>query len=180
MPVHLWHHMSPGPNPPTVLHAVVEVPKGSRNKYEYSKAEGVIKLDRVLYSSIHYPGDYGFIPQTYSEDGDPLDVIVIVNEPTFPTCVIEVRPLGMLKMLDRQEPDYKILAVPQSDPHFGDYWTLDDVPAHYLVEVEHFFGTYKTLEGVAVDDLGWSDLEAAQTEILAAIARYQAAFAPDS
>jgi inorganic pyrophosphatase len=170
--IHLWHHLSPGPNPPDILHAVVEVPKGSRNKYEYSKMDGVIKLDRVLYSSVHYPGDYGFIPQSYSEDGDPLDVVVIINEPTFPQCVIEVRPIGMLKMLDKGEPDSKILAVPKYDPHYNDYGKLEDVPRHYLREVEHFFGTYKLLEGVTVENLQWADLDAAKEEIRISLQRY--------
>ena len=176
MTIHLWHHLEPGPNPPDSLNAVIEVPKHSRNKYEYSKIDGVIKLDRVLYSSIYYPGDYGFIPQSYSEDNDPLDVIVMINEPTFPTCVIEVRPIGMLRMVDKGEPDAKILAVPQRDPMFNEYFKLEDLPNHYLREVEHFFGTYKQLEGVSVEDLSWCDLEDARTEIMTALDRYKKIF----
>ncbi|MEQ9031693.1 MAG: inorganic diphosphatase, partial [Aggregatilineales bacterium] len=130
MSLHLWHNLASGPDTPNVVYAVVEVPKGSRNKYEYSKTAGVIKLDRVLYSPLHYPGDYGFIPQSYFEDGDPMDILVMMNAPTFPGCVIEARPLGMFKMIDRGEKDYKILAVPATDPNFDEYHDLDDLPKH--------------------------------------------------
>jgi len=119
MTLHLWHNLSPGPQAPDVIYAVVEVPKGSRNKYEYSKSAGVIKLDRVLYSPLHYPGDYGFIPQSYYADGDPLDVLVMMEEPSYPGCVIEARPIGMLRLLDRGQNDDKILAVPATDPQWG-------------------------------------------------------------
>ena len=121
MMLHLWHNLSSGPEAPDVVYTVVEVPKGHRNKYEYSKTAGVIKLDRVLFSPLHYPGDYGFIPQTYFDDNDPMDILVMMNEPTFPGCVIEARPIGMFKLIDRGEPDYKILAVPSTDPNFEDY-----------------------------------------------------------
>jgi len=173
MPAHLWHDLAAGPRPPDVVYAVVEVPKGSRNKYEYSKSGGVIKLDRVLYSPLHYPGDYGFIPRSYFEDGDPLDILVMLNEPTFPGCVIEARPIGMFKMIDKGSADYKILAVPATDPHFSDYHDLPDIPQHYPNEVLHFFMTYKQLEGAEVKNEGWTGAAEARETISAALALYQ-------
>lgn len=178
MTLHLWHNLAPGPKPPDVVYAVIEVPKGSRNKYEYSKKAGVIKLDRVLYSSLHYPGDYGFIPQSYFQDGDPLDILVIMNEPTFPGCVIEARPLGMFKMIDKGDPDYKILAVPATDPNFNNYQSLEDVAPHFPREVAHFFMTYKQLEGTAVENRGWVGIDEAKATILESIQLYHDTFPP--
>ena len=109
--MNLWHELDPGPSWPEVIHVVVEIPKGSRNKYEFHKRTGAFKLDRVLYSAVHYPGDYGFTPQTFYDDEDPLDVLVMTNLPTFTGCIVEARPIGMFRMLDRGEPDDKILAV---------------------------------------------------------------------
>jgi inorganic pyrophosphatase len=174
--IHLWHELSPGPQPPEVVYAVVEVPKGSRNKYEYAKRAGVIKLDRVLYSSLHYPGDYGFIPQSYFEDGDPLDILIMVTEPTFPGCVIEARPIGMFKMIDKGEPDYKILAVPATDPHFKDFQSMKDVSAHFPQEVAHFFMTYKQLEGAEVKNEGWTDAAEARATIQGSLDLYRRTF----
>ncbi|MAS37154.1 MAG: inorganic pyrophosphatase [Anaerolineaceae bacterium] len=174
--IHLWHELSAGPRPPDIVYAVIEVPKGSRNKYEYAKRAGVIKLDRVLYSSLHYPGDYGFIPQTYFEDGDPLDILVMVNEPTFPGCVIEARPIAMFKMIDKGDPDYKILAVPATDPHFNDYVDLNNVPKHFPTEVMHFFMTYKQLEGAEVKNEGWTDASGARDTIRHALDLYHETF----
>jgi inorganic pyrophosphatase len=165
MAQHLWHSISSGPQSPDIIYVVVEVPKGSRNKYEYSKSAGVIKLDRVLYSPLHYPGDYGFIPQTYFDDGDPMDVLVMMNAPTFPGCVIEARPLGMFKMIDSGEADYKILAVPATDPNFEEYHDLSDLPQHFPKEVHHFFMVYKQLQGAEVQNEGWVGAEAAKEAI---------------
>ncbi len=163
--MNLWHELEPGTNPPKVIYVVVEIPKGSRNKYELSKELGVIKLARVLYSSLHYPGDYGLIPRTYYEDGDPLDVLVMNNEPTFPGCVIEARPIGIFRMSDGEAPDDKILAVPASDPLFQDYQTIDDIPQHFLREVAHFFEVYKDLEGVRIKPGGWEGVDSAHAQI---------------
>lgn len=173
---HLWHNLSPGPKAPEVVYAVIETPKGSRNKYEYSKKAGIIKLDRVLYSPLHYPGDYGFIPQSYFEDGDPMDILVMMNESTFPGCVIEARTLGMLKMIDRGEADYKVLAVPASDPYFSQYKTFEDLPAPYVNEVEHFFMTYKHLEGAKVSNEGWSNTEETRKAVVASVEYYRQKF----
>lgn len=154
------------------VHAIIEVPKGRRSKFEIDKETGLIKLDRYLYSASHYPGDYGFIPQTLAEDGDALDVLVMVNEPTFCGCLIETRVVGLFKMKDRGESDFKVLGVPQFDPLFSEYRDLKSVPPHFLREVEHFFSTYKQLEGVTIEPLGWEDAEAANAEVRAAIERY--------
>jgi inorganic pyrophosphatase len=155
-----------------VVNAIVEIPKGRRSKFELDKKSGLFKLDRYLYSSSHYPGDYGFIPQTLAEDGDALDVLVMVNEPTFTGCLIEARVVGLFQMQDREVHDYKILAVPNRDPLFETYRDLSDVPAHFLREVEHFFSTYKELEGAAVETGGWAGAEAAMAEIRASVARF--------
>ena len=163
--MNLWHELEPGPNPPQEIYVIVEIPKGSRNKYEYSKELGVVKLSRVLFSSLHYPGDYGFIPRTYYEDGDPLDVLVMNNEPTFPGCTIEARPLGVFMMFDQDQPDDKILAVPARDPIFKDYKSIADIPQHFLHEVGHFFEVYKDLEGIRVQPVGWEGVEAAYERI---------------
>lgn len=169
-----YFNMPPFCEPPQVVHAIVEVPKGSRNKYEVDKETGLMKLDRYLYSASHYPGDYGFIPQTLADDGDALDVLVMVNDATFSGCLIESRVVGMFRMRDRGNHDYKILAVPHRDPLFAEYRDLADVPRHFLREVEHFFTTYKQLEGVQVESLGWLNADAAMEEVKASIERYHA------
>ncbi len=169
-----WFHSLPaGTDLPSVVHAIIEIPKGKRNKYEIDKQTGLIRLDRYLYSASHYPGDYGIIPQTLAEDGDPLDILVMVNEPTFSGCLIETRVVGMFKMVDRGDNDFKIFGVPNSDPLFAEFKTLEDVPQHFLREVAHFFGTYKQLEGVEVKTLGWTGIPEAQETVEDAVARYQ-------
>ena len=125
---------------------MIEIPKGSRNKYEYDKKKKVFRFDRMLFSSVHYPSDYGFIPDTLAGDGDPLDALVLVWEPTFPGCLIEERPVGLFKMWDEKGPDEKILCVPISDPLWNYIASLSDVPPHLLKEIEHFFSIYKDLE----------------------------------
>ena len=174
--IHLWRDLPPGRNPPEEVTAVVEIPFGSRNKYELDKATGIMKLDRVLYSSVHYPGDYGFIPRTLHEDGDPIDVLVMVKEQTFSGCMIDVRPLGVLRMLDRGEPDDKILAAPLHDPSYEEYFDIADIPRHVLKEVEYFFQTYKDLEGKRVHIAGWEKSEVAMRLITESIARYDSTY----
>lgn len=169
----LWHDIPPGPQPPEQVTAVIEIPSGSRNKYELDKVSGLLKLDRVLYSAVQYPGDYGFIPGTLAEDNDPLDVLVLINEPTFPGCLITVRPVGVLLMKDRGDPDEKILAVPSEDPYHQEYFDIADLPQHYLKEVEHFFRVYKDLEGKRVEIDGWRQSTVAMTVIQECIQRYE-------
>lgn len=176
--MNLWHELPPGSNSPEVVYTIVEIPRGSRNKYEYHKQAGIIKLDRVLYSSLYYPGDYGLIPRTYYEDGDPLDILVMINEPTFPGCIIETRPVGLFRMLDRGAPDDKILAVPDRDPLYRDIHDLEDMPKHYLDEVAHFFSVYKDLEGARVEVIGWEDAATAKSQIEHAMKLYQSTFQP--
>lgn len=178
MTLHLWHNLGSGPKAPDIIYAVIEVPKGSRNKYEYSKSAGVIKLDRVLYSPLHYPGDYGFIPQSYYGDGDPLDVLVMMEEPTFPGCVVEARPIGMLRLVDKGLNDDKILAVPSTDPHYEDFHDIDDLPKHFPRAVEHFFITYKQLQNTAVESKGWAGAKEAKDAILYSMNHYRETFPP--
>ena len=163
----------PGTGEPDVANMIVEIPKGRRTKFEVDKATGLIKMDRYLYSSTMYPGDYGFVPQTLAEDGDPSDILVMVNEPTFSGCLIEARIVGIFKMKDNGHNDFKLLAVPNKDPLFGDIKKLEDVPHHFLREVEHFFSTYKQLEGVIIEPLGWASVEHGITEVRASIDRFR-------
>jgi inorganic pyrophosphatase len=147
---------------PDVIKVVIEIPRGSRNKYEFDFSSGTIRLDRVLFSSIHYPTEYGFIPGTRGEDGDPLDVLVVIEEPTFPGCHMEVKPIGVLHMRDEKGMDEKILAVPVADPRFNDIKAMSDLPQHLLLEIENFFKTYKMLEGKETVIEGWSDIKDAR------------------
>ena len=172
--LHPWHDIPAGAHPPDSVTAVIEIPRGSRNKYELDKESGLFKLDRVLYSAVHYPGDYGLIPRTLHEDGDPLDVLVRINEPTFVGCLIEVRPIGVLKMSDRGEPDDKILAVPVNSPHHEEHFDIADMPQHYLKEIEHFFLIYKDLEGKRCEILGWGKSDVAMRVITESMVRYDA------
>ena len=175
MDLRLLSHVPPGTELPSVVNAIVEIPKGRRSKFELDKASGLIRLDRYLYSSSHYPGDYGFIPQTLAEDGDALDILVMVNEPTFSGCLIEARVVGLFRMQDHGANDFKILSVPHTDPLFSGYRELDDVPAPFLQEVEHFFGTYKQLEGVPVETHGWAGRDEALAEVRSSVVRYREA-----
>lgn len=138
-----------------VFPVMIEIPKGSRNKYEYDRDRRVLKFDRMLFSSMHYPSDYGFFPDTLSEDGDPMDALVLVWEPTFPGCLIDVKPIGVFKMRDEKGPDEKILCVPITDPLWNHIEKLADVPPHLLKEIEHFFTVYKDLERKKVTVGGW-------------------------
>src|SRR5688500_15173349 len=137
------------------LSCYVEIPKGSRNKYEFDTEEQVLKLDRFLFSSMVYPTDYGFVPRTLAEDGDPLDAMVCVSEPTFPGCVIPVKPIALFKMRDEAGEDDKIVCVPTHDPGWNIYETLDDIPVQLQREITHFFSVYKQLEDKKVEVDGW-------------------------
>jgi inorganic pyrophosphatase len=156
------------------VNVVIEICEGSNNKYEYDKEHGVFKLDRVLYSAVHYPLEYGFIPQTLGSDGDPLDAMVKTTSPTFSGCVIEGRPIGVLYMVDQNEEDEKILCVPTEDPRFEGVSDVSGIKPHLLKEIEHFFQTYKQLEKKAVKTMGWGGAEEARKIIRAAVERYSA------
>jgi inorganic pyrophosphatase len=150
---------------PDLIEVVVEIPRGSRNKYELDKERGVMRLDRVLYSSVHYPTDYGFIAGTLALDGDALDALVVVEEPTFPGCHVMARPIGVLDMRDEKGPDHKILAVPIGDPRYAEVFDLKGIGQHWLREIENFFQTYKALEPKWTDVVGWEDVAAARRVI---------------
>jgi inorganic pyrophosphatase len=156
---------------PDVLTVVVEIPKGSRNKYELDHDRGAIYLDRMLFTSMQYPADYGFIDGTLGGDGDPLDALVFVGEPTFPGCRIRVRPIGLFRMTDEKGEDEKVLCVPLRDPMWSHVEGLDGIPQPLLDEIEHFFQVYKDLEGHAVATDGFEDVLAAQRVIDEAFAR---------
>jgi inorganic pyrophosphatase len=172
----LWRDIETGPKVPSVINVIVEIPKGSQNKYEYDKKHGVIKLDRVLFSPFFYPGEYGIIPQTFAEDGDPMDALVLVTNPTYPGVLIESRPIGMLQMKDGGEMDDKILCVAKDDVRFEDINDLSDLEKHIPKEIAHFFATYKQLEGKKVEILGWKNAASAKKAISAGIKLYQKTF----
>ena len=151
-----------------IVDVFVEIPKGSQNKYEYDKEKGVFRLDRVLYSPMHYPADYGYIEETLAEDGDPLDVLVLVSNPTFPGCVITTRLIGALIMTDDKGEDTKLLGVPVDDPRFAEIQDIDDVPAHIKREIGHFFQVYKDLENKKTEIGDWKNREFAIKELEAA------------
>ncbi|MBF6607884.1 MAG: inorganic diphosphatase [Flavobacterium sp.] len=151
---------------------LIEIPKGSRNKYEYDFELKKIRYDRMLFSSMMYPADYGFIPETLALDGDPLDVLVLVTEPTFPGCVMQVKPIGVFHMADDKGPDEKVLCVPVSDPIWNKLEDLSDMNPHLLKEIEHFFQVYKDLENKRVDVEGWGDVTEAYAIIEKCINRF--------
>ena len=152
---------------------MVEIPKGSRNKYEFDREKRLLKFDRMLFSAVHYPSDYGFILDTLADDGDALDALVLVWEPTFPGCIIEAKPVGLFKMWDEKGLDEKILCVPISDPFWNYIERLSDVPPHLLQEIEHFFKIYKQLEKKKTGVEGWRNREAAIRAILKSQRRCQ-------
>ena len=156
-----FHSIPIGDKYPNVLNAIIEIPKGGHNKYEYDEKLNLIKLDRVLHSPLFYPADYGFIPETRAEDGDHVDVLVVTDSPVFSGCLLEVRPIGVLKMSDEHGVDDKLLAVPLHNPHFKKVETLDDLDEHILKEIVHFFEQYKKLEEKEVKVTGWGTKEEA-------------------
>ena len=160
---------------PEIVNAIVEIPKDSQNKYEIDKKTGMVSLDRVLYSPMHYPADYGFIPETLAEDGDPADIMILGSDPLFPGCVVRVRPIGMLNMIDNGEQDNKILGVQADNPRFDSIKDISDIEkfhTHHLKEIAHFFETYKELQGKKVEITGWENAESAKKEILLARKMY--------
>ena len=161
-----------GDSAPEAVNAVIEIPAESINKYEYDKQLNVFRLDRNLYSPVHYPGDYGFIPSTLSDDGDPLDVLVLVDAPSFSGCVMTVRPIGLMEMLDQGVLDEKILAVGKNNPRYNDVWNYSEIYPHMLKEITHFFSIYKDLEGKRVEVNGWKDAAYARERVMIAAKSY--------
>ncbi len=161
-----------GDKAPEVLTAVVEIPKDSTNKYEYDRNMNVFVLDRVLHSPVHFPGDYGFIPQTLAQDGEPLDILILGDTPTFTGCIYSVRPVGLFEMLDHGTCDEKILAYAVGNPRFSNIQSYTEIQPHVLREVEHFFSVYKDLEEKETKVLGWKDREAAHEVIRSSHERF--------
>lgn len=151
-----------GPNAPDLVNAVIEIPLEGISKYEYDKELHVFRLDRNLYSPVHYPGDYGFVPSTLGDDGDPLDALVLVDTPSFPGCIQEVRPIGVLEMIDQGQGDEKILCVGDANPRYRNVIHYSDIYPHILKEITHFFSIYKDLEGKSVEVKGWRNAEHAR------------------
>jgi inorganic pyrophosphatase len=149
------YDLEPGPDTPEIVRMIVEIPMNCKNKYEYDGDLDLFRLDRALYSPMHYPGDYGFVPGTLAEDGDPLDVLTMVQEPSFTGCVMTVRPVGVLNMTDNAQGDQKILAVPVKNPRYDEIHTIDQIFPHVRREMEHFFEIYKELQGVRIVSQGW-------------------------
>ncbi|MFM2313939.1 MAG: inorganic pyrophosphatase [Cyanobacteriota bacterium] len=145
---------------PGIINVLIEIPGGSKNKYEFDKDMNAFALDRVLFASLKYPYDYGFVPNTLADDGDPLDGMVMMDEPTFPGCVIAARPIGMLLMIDGGDRDEKILCVPAEDPRYNEVKSLKDIAPHRLEEIAEFFRTYKNLEKKVTEIQGWKDVDA--------------------
>ncbi len=144
--MNIWHDINPALITPEVFTTLIEIPKGSKCKYELDKHTGLLRLDRILYTSTHYPANYGFIPRTYADDGDPLDVLVIGAEPIYPMTLIDVYPIGVMRMIDGGKLDDKIIAVAISDPNYNKIKTIDELPVHIFDEIMHFFTVYKQLE----------------------------------
>jgi inorganic pyrophosphatase len=173
---HPWHDVDPGPGTPREFNAIIEIPSGSNVKYELDKPTGLIRLDRVLYSAVFYPANYGFIPQTFAEDNDPLDVLVLCQEAVVPLTIVRSRAIGLMPMMDSGKKDFKVIAVATTDPEFNHYCEVSELPKHRLVTLKRFFEDYKVLEhkAVEVDEV----LPAAESfgAVKDALDRYQAKF----
>lgn len=144
--MNIWHDISEACITPESFTAVIEIPKGGKNKYEMDKETGLLRLDRVLYTATHYPANYGFIPRTYADDGDPLDVLVLCQETIVPMTLVQCFPIGLIRMVDGTSVDEKVIAVPHQDPSFSCYKDISELPTHNIKEIEHFFTIYKMLE----------------------------------
>lgn len=170
---HPWHDVSLGEQYPAIVPAIIEVPKGSKNKYELDKPTGLIRVDRVLFSSVQYPANYGFIPRTYCEDNDPLDILVLGQEPVIPGAIMTAKPIGVMKMIDQGESDDKIIAVHANDPEYSFYNSVTELPPHRMLEVKKFFEEYKSLEKKEVHVDHFMDRQEALEIITQAIDFYQ-------
>src|SRR5664280_3467265 len=168
-----WHSVNPGAEVPTFVNAIIEIPEGSKGKYELDKKSGLLKLDRVLYSSVHYPANYGFIPKTYCDDHDPLDILVICSIDVFPMCIVEAKVIGAMEMIDGEERDDKIIAVAGNDMGVNYIHELSELPPHTLVELKRFFEDYKMLEHKNVIVEQFMNKEKAYEIILEGMRLYQ-------
>ena len=171
--MHPWHDVELGDQLPKLFPVIIEVPKGSKNKYELDKKSGLVRVDRVLFSSVHYPANYGFVPQTYCGDEDPLDVLVLGQDEVFPLSIMMVKPIGLMKVLDQGAIDDKIIAVHANDPEYSYYNSIDDLSPHRMLEVRRFFEEYKILENKPVIVQELLGPAAAMEAVMAAVELYQ-------
>lgn len=171
--MNIWHEINPNRIKNNKFMACIEISKSSRNKYELDKETGCLVLDRILYTSTHYPANYGFIPRTYADDKDPLDVLVLCSESIVPMAIVECYPIGVIKMTDQGEMDYKIIAIPSKDPTWNTYKELDELPPHIVEEITHFFNVYKELEHKDTDIIEIKGRERAEEIVQEAIDYYQ-------
>jgi Inorganic pyrophosphatase len=176
--MNIWHDMPEARVHAERFPAVIEISRGGKVKYELDKETGLLKMDRVLYTSTHYPANYGFIPRTYAEDGDPLDVLVLSTEIFVPLSLVECRPIGVIAMRDDGAPDEKIVAVPLGDPTYNGYEKIEELPAHIAVEMRHFFTVYKQLEGKRTVIESVAGADAAKSVVEKCIHRYREFFQP--
>lgn len=174
--MNIWHDIAPERITKDSFCAVIEIQKGGKVKYELDKETGLILMDRILYTSTHYPANYGFIPRTYGDDGDPLDVLVLCSEPILPMTLVQCFPIGVIQMVDNGSSDEKIIAIPFSDPTYSDYQSIDDLPRHVFSEMEHFFTVYKQLENKQTSVNPVMGRRQAVEIIASAMARYQQKF----
>ena len=170
--MHCWHDVTPGERLPREFITVIEIPMGSSVKYELDKVTGLLKLDRILYSAVYYPASYGFIPQTLAEDDDPLDVLVLCQEPVAPLTLVRSRAIGLMTMVDSGKKDHKVIAVAMDDPEYASFQEAEELPVHRLSMVRRFFQDYKTLEGKSVEVDQFQPAEASSKVIVEALERY--------
>lgn len=175
---HPWHDVPVGPDAPDVFQAVIEIPQGCKVKYELDKETGLLRVDRMLYSSVVYPANYGFIPRSYGDDKDPLDVLVLAQEEVDPLCILRARPIGMMSMLDEEQEDAKIICIHLDDPAFNDFWHIKELPDHTLRELKRFFQDYKILENKSVRVQDFFGPERAKTVVNQSFELYNEEIAP--
>ena len=176
---HAWHDVEIGNDSPDVFNAIIEIPQGGKVKYELDKKTGLLRVDRMLYSSVVYPANYGFIPRTYADDGDPLDVLVLAQEAVDTLCILRARPIGMMSMLDDDEEDAKIICIHMDDPAFNDYWHIKELPDHRLRELRRFFQDYKALEDKTVRVQDFFGPDRAKNVLEGAVERYDEEVSPE-
>lgn len=172
--MNLWHDVDPGTA--DEMNVIIEIPKGSKNKYEIDKATGLIALDRVAHTAQDFPFDYGYVPKTYWDDGDALDVIVLTTYPLYPGILVRVRPVGIMEMTDGGDSDNKVISVPVDDPRWSEVQDLEDINPHTLKEIEHFYGTYKKLQSIEVEIKGFFGKEEAKQAFLRSLELYKKEF----
>ena len=168
-----WHDIQVGEKAPNIVNAVIEIPKDSKHKFEIDKESGMLRLDRFLFSSVHYPGDYGFIPQTLWYDNDPIDIIILTQRPVYPMTLVSAKIIGVLRMIDSGEKDDKLIAVYNTDPRYEEYSDISDIPKHTIAELKHFFETYKELQGKKCEVLEILNKDAALKDVAEASKMYQ-------